>query len=178
MSASHTGNDDVLDAEAFEELYRKHWEAVLNYARLRVGDADAYDVAADAFGRAWAARARFKTSRGSEGTWLWAIVRNTAIDWGRRSVRRTAAVDQLRSRSATNQAGRSQADDDLRAVIEAVQKQRAIDQEIVALRFGAGHTNRAIAQQLGMTESNVAVRLHRTLRRIRTEVERTEAGAS
>ena len=44
----------------------------------------------------------------------------------------------------------------------------SMDQEIIALRFGAGHTNRAIATLTGLSEANVAQRLRRALRKMRT----------
>ena len=45
------------------------------------------------------------------------------------------------------------------------------DRELVALRYGAGLTNRAIARLTGLTESNVGVILHRTLNKLRVEWE-------
>ena len=38
----------------------------------------------------------------------------------------------------------------------------------MALKYGGGLTNRAIAQLTGLTESNVAVILHRTLQSLRS----------
>jgi len=46
-----------------------------------------------------------------------------------------------------------------------------LDRELVALRFGAGHTNRAIADLLGLTEANVAQRLRRALLAMRRTLE-------
>jgi RNA polymerase sigma-70 factor (ECF subfamily) len=43
--------------------------------------------------------------------------------------------------------------------------------ELVALRYGAGLTNRAIAGLTGLSESNVGVILHRTLKQLRVDWE-------
>ena len=50
----------------------------------------------------------------------------------------------------------------------AMDRLPAVDQEIIALRFGAGHTNRSIAGTIGLSEANVAQRLRRGLRKMRT----------
>jgi len=40
----------------------------------------------------------------------------------------------------------------------------------LSLKFGAGITNRSIAEIVGLTESNVGVILYRTLRRLRDQL--------
>lgn len=45
------------------------------------------------------------------------------------------------------------------------------DRELVALKYGAGLTNRAIAGLTGLSESNVGVILHRALQFVRNEWE-------
>ena len=46
------------------------------------------------------------------------------------------------------------------------------DRELVALKYGAGLTNRAIAGLSGLSESNVAVILHRAVQTLREEWEK------
>ncbi len=46
-----------------------------------------------------------------------------------------------------------------------------LDQEIIAFRFGAGHTNRRIAKMMEMSETNVAQRLRRALRKMRVHLQ-------
>ena len=41
------------------------------------------------------------------------------------------------------------------------------ERDLIALKFGAGLTNRAIATALGLTESNVGTILHRTVQTLR-----------
>ncbi|BAF60469.1 hypothetical protein PTH_2288 [Pelotomaculum thermopropionicum SI] len=45
------------------------------------------------------------------------------------------------------------------------------ERNLVALKFSAGLTNRAIAGIAGLTESNVAVILYRAVRRLRAELD-------
>ena len=46
------------------------------------------------------------------------------------------------------------------------------ERELVALKYGAGLTNRAIAGLSGLSESNVAVILHRAIHTLRDEWEK------
>ena len=43
------------------------------------------------------------------------------------------------------------------------------ERELLALKYGAGATNRAIADVTGISESNVGTILHRTVQKLRTE---------
>ena len=45
------------------------------------------------------------------------------------------------------------------------------ERELLALRFGAGMTNRAIAEQTGLGESNVGVTLHRALKKLKAALD-------
>jgi len=45
------------------------------------------------------------------------------------------------------------------------------EQELVALKYGAGLTNRQIAAMTGLSESNVGTILHRTIRKLRLQWE-------
>ena len=45
----------------------------------------------------------------------------------------------------------------------------ARERELVALKYGAGLTNRAIAELTGLSESNVGTILHRVVTRLRAE---------
>ena len=164
-----TTREAALDEAAFGRLYRELWPAVVDYLRFRIGASEATDVAAEAFTRAWRARAQYDAARGALKPWLWSIARN-------------AATDHLRQRSAVQveldaeSMGDGHVDDDIATALEmdrvvaAAKTLHPTDQEIIALRFGAGFTNRAIGDLIGRSEGDVAVRLHRALRRIRHDL--------
>ena len=50
------------------------------------------------------------------------------------------------------------------------------EREVVALKYGAGLTNRAIARLMGLSETNVGTILHRTVRELRAGWEGSEGG--
>ncbi len=61
-----------------------------------------------------------------------------------------------------------------RRLMEAVAGLRTREREIVALKLAGGLSNGSIARLCRLSPGNVAVILHRVIRRIRAEVEREE----
>ena len=77
------------DAEAFEELYRRHSRQALIQARKLCSSNElAEEVAQETFVSLWRSAHRYRPSLGSVSVWLSSMVRNRAIDaWRRASVR-------------------------------------------------------------------------------------------
>jgi RNA polymerase sigma-70 factor (ECF subfamily) len=157
----------------FIHLYQGHLDRVFNYVRYRLGPGEAEDVTADIFVRAWARRREYDPHRGTPGTWLWAIARNMVTDRLRRH--RPQYVE-----LSADLAGRHnppveiEKEEEWQQVRGVMVQLPAVDQEIIALRFGAGHTNRTIAELTGLSEANVAQRLRRALRKMRTHLQRDD----
>jgi RNA polymerase sigma-70 factor, ECF subfamily len=75
------------DRSACEELFRRHRNDCYRMAYRYLGnEQDALDVVQEAMIKAFSALAQFD-GRSSYRTWLLRIVRNTALDWGRRRKR-------------------------------------------------------------------------------------------
>lgn len=157
-----TADADVMDAQRFNALYASHLRAVFNYARYRVGSADAEDVTADVFARAWSNRADQDARRGSADAWLWAIARNALAD---RFRKRDRHAEPLSDDVPAPRDPRAEASDrlDLTRVLTSLAELPDVDQEIIALRFGADLPHREIAALLGLSEANAAQRLRRAL---------------
>jgi RNA polymerase sigma-70 factor (ECF subfamily) len=155
-----------LSEEAFVHLYQHELERVLNYVRLRLGPNEAEDVTADIFARVWAHRHDYDLRRGQPETWLWAIARNATRDYLRRRRPIPVAIspDIAGSPDPATEIGWQE---EWARTEKALSALAAQDREIIALRFGAQMTNRAIAALLNMAEANVAQRLRRALRKMR-----------
>lgn len=159
-----------LSEEAFVHLYQHELGRILNYVRLRLGQNEAEDVTADIFARAWSRRHDYDPQRGQPEAWLWAIARNATRDYLRQ--RRPAPVALSPNAAVCPDPMAEIARQEEWAQMErALSTLAAQDREIIALRFGARLTNRAIATLLGMEEANVAQRLRRALRKMRTAME-------
>ena len=74
------------DADAFEELYRRHCDHAFMLARkLCAGRELAEEVTQESFISLWRSAHRYRPALGSVRVWLSSIVRNRAIDARRRS---------------------------------------------------------------------------------------------
>lgn len=156
-----------LSEDAFIYLYQRHLDRVFNYVRYRLGPEEAEDVTADIFVRAWTRRQSYDPRKGTPETWLWAIARNAVTDWLRR--RRLVRVELPPDLPAADDPlGEINREEEWQRVMLALVRLPLVDQEIIALRFGAGHTNRTIAAMMELGEANVAQRLRRALRKMRT----------
>jgi RNA polymerase sigma factor (sigma-70 family) len=65
----------------WDQVYAEQLPRVLNFFRYRVGDmAEAEDLTARTFEKAWRARRRYRSDLAGFATWLLTIARNVAID--------------------------------------------------------------------------------------------------
>jgi len=154
--------DDALDWDA---VYREELPRVYNFHRYRVFDpATAEDLTSITFEKAWRARGRYRKERAAVSTWLLSIARNVAIDHFRRATSRAEVPlgDQAVTDGVTpeDQAVRRAELQRLRTLVEGLAPR---ERELVALKYGAEATNRAIATLTGLGESNVGTILHRTI---------------
>ncbi len=158
-----------LSEELFIHLYQGQLERLYNFCRYRLGPAEAEDAAAAIIARAWSRRQLYDSARGSAESWLWAIARNVVTDQLRR--RKPSAVlpeDLAAPGDLAVEIDQREEWRQLRAVLVQL---APLDQDIIALRFGAGYSNRAIAGLLHLREANVAQRLRRALRKMRVQLE-------
>ncbi len=176
MSANDTVSPRVLSwtaaAEAeWENLYRAQLPRVYNFFRYRVGcTADAEDLTARTFEKAWRARHRYRRDLAGFSTWLFTIARHVAIDHfrSRRPAAPLEAAREIASPTPTPEqdASLGQQAERLSRLLEHLP---AREREILALKYGAEMTNRAIAAATGLSESNVGTILQRTLLRLRND---------
>ncbi len=80
------------DARAFDALVLKYQHRILQLVARFVSDADAPDVAQEAFLRAWRAIGKFR-GQSAFFTWLYRIAINTAKNWLVSRARRPASQD-------------------------------------------------------------------------------------
>ena len=160
----------------WDALYREQLPRVYNFFRYRVGDGpEAEDLTSATFEKAWRARLRYRRDLAGFTTWLLTIARNVAIDHYRRRRREEpleAALEVADPATAADQAERRSEEELLLRLLAGLPER---EREIVALRYGAGLTNRGIARLLGLTESNVGTILSRTIQSLRARGPEGEA---
>lgn len=153
----------------WEQVYTAQLPRVLNFFRYRLGTAaDAEDLAARTFEKAWGARHRYRSDLAGFSTWLLTIARNVAIDHLRARPRYepldVAVVMPAPDHTPEQQALQHSEAQRLAALLATLPPRH---RELIAMKFGADMTNRAIARATGLSESNVGTILHRAVESLR-----------
>jgi RNA polymerase sigma-70 factor (ECF subfamily) len=154
-------------AEAFAELFRRHWPKAHRAAWLVVHDATAAeDVAQEAFLSAVRSLDRFDRRR-PFGPWLHRIVVNRAIDYARARELRREVADAGVEPAVVDVAG-APGDDVMAALAALPPDQRAV----IVMRHLLGFTPGEIATALGLPRGTVNSRLRRGLDGLQEVVQR------
>lgn len=156
-----------LQQSDFGQLYEMHRLAVYRYLRARThSEADALDLAAETFERAFTGLARFRRRGGGVQAWLLRIARNAAIDAHRRH-RPTvdlAGADAHLGRMAVEANRRDQAGVE---ILDLVGRLPADQQEALLLRYAGGLTAKEIGFVIGKREGAVQKQIERGLAALR-----------
>jgi RNA polymerase sigma factor (sigma-70 family) len=145
------------------ELIRR----IYSYVAYRVGDGpDAEDVTSEVFERALRYRRSYDPSRGEPLAWLIGIARRCIDDAVRRP--RAEAGQQLEVSSTEDLEGETLQRLTVAAAVEGLDER---SRDLIALRYGADLSARQIGEILGLKTNAVEVALHRTLARLRPELE-------
>jgi RNA polymerase sigma factor (sigma-70 family) len=153
----------------FAEQYRRHLAPIWRYVRARVdNDADAEELTAEVFLRAYRDRDRFDPERGSTGAWLAGIARHVVTDWWRRG-RREVPMDPPPERGP--------AEEDPFAAAERAEGARELhrhlgglserERDALALRFGAELKAAEVGAVLGVSEPAARMVVHRAVGKLR-----------
>ncbi|GBE58343.1 RNA polymerase sigma factor SigX [bacterium BMS3Abin01] len=165
-------------APAFAEVYRRHFRPLYAFVAYRVCDRTAAeDITSQVFEKALKAFPGYDSRRGTVSTWLYAIARNAISDHFRSQGRHShTGLDEHTTVSG---------DGDPQAELHASEMRRELaaaladleirEHEVLALKFGAGLTNRRIADLLEISESNAGTILYRSLKKLKTELEGVNA---
>jgi RNA polymerase sigma-70 factor, ECF subfamily len=158
----------AADEADWDAVYATQLPKVYNFFRYRFGDdAVAEDLTSRTFEKAWSARRRYRRDIAGFATWLLSIARNVGTDY-LRARRLHAPLD-----AAADVAAAHTPEDENAHASDLLRLQRLIvtlpkrEQELLALKYGAEATNRAIAAITGLSESNVGTILHRAVNTLR-----------
>ena len=156
----------------FEAVYRTELPRVYNFFRYRLGDDQtAEDLTAETFEKAWRHRERYRHDLASFSTWLFTIARRVATDHFRKW-RPTLPLDQVEGSIHTQSIeDTAQERTEFAQLSVLLARLAERERELVALKYGAGLTNRAIARISGLSESNVSTILSRVTHQLRAQLE-------
>ena len=166
--------------EIFAELYDEFMPKVFRYIRYKVNNEQlTEDLTSTVFEKALANFGRYSSEKAAFSTWIFSIARNTIIDYYRtNSKRQHVSLDE----AAEMPSGKPYPQEEMEKKAEkeclmgCLTKLSAEDQEIIRLKFTAEFNNRQIAKILGLSESNVGVKLFRAVKRLREDFEESWNG--
>ncbi|MCX6089441.1 MAG: sigma-70 family RNA polymerase sigma factor [Candidatus Atribacteria bacterium] len=171
-----SNQDEVItdarsDVQAFAMIYDFYFHRVYNYVRYRVRNADTTnELASRIFERVLTKMWSYKTERGSFSSWLFTIAHNIVMDYFREQKRcPSCSLEEMPERVV----GHASIEDSLIRKETRIELLQALgqlsdrEQNIVALKFWSGLTNRQIAELTGLSESHVGVLLYRAMKRLR-----------
>jgi RNA polymerase sigma-70 factor, ECF subfamily len=154
----------------FDLVYQTELPRIYNFFRYQVGDDQtAQDLTAETFEKAWRNRARYRADLASFSTWLFILARHAATDYYRKR-RPTVRLDEaalISDPQEVEDTAQERAEFAQLAALLARLADR--ERELVALKYGAGLTNRAIARLTGLSESNVSTILSRVTQQLRAQ---------
>ncbi len=161
---------DSKNAEIFAELYEEFMPKVYRYIGYKVNNEQlAEDLTSTVFEKALDNFERYSSDKAAFSTWIFSIARNTLIDYYRtKSKRQMEPLDETfeiesEDDSPGEQVEKKEEREYLRRCLLRLPDE---EQEIIRLKFAAEFNNRQIAKILGLSESNVGVKLFRSLKKL------------
>lgn len=162
----------MTGAPDWEAVYAGQLPRVYNFFRYRVQDgATAEDLTAATFERAWRGRHTYRADVAGFSTWLFSIARNVAADHFRVAAQHdeTPLDENLAADEAASPAQAICQMEDFARLSRLLAALPARERELLALKYGAQLTNRAIASITSLSESNVGTIINRTVNKLRKE---------
>jgi RNA polymerase sigma-70 factor, ECF subfamily len=164
----------------FLAAYEDHADALFRHALLRVRDREgATDVVQETYSRAWLYLSQGKRIEYMRA-FLYRVANNLIVDVSRK--KRTSSLDALMENDGFEPRDEMAKDPaEVPQAREAVALLKSIDEiyrTAITMRFIQEMTPKEIAQELGVSENVVSVRIHRGIARLSQLMNRTKAGVA
>lgn len=162
------------DADAFEELYRRHCDHAFMLARNLCSSRElAEEITQEAFISLWRSAHRYRPALGSVGIWLSSIVRNRAIDAWRRAAVRPVEVPVLEDGPGQlhTAIGSDSPPPERAVVLSLIAELPPLQKEAVFLAYFGGMTHDEIAAWSQAPLGTVKGRIRMGLKKIRAGLE-------
>lgn len=163
----------------WDSVYTSELPRIYNFFLYKAGDREfAQDLTATTFERAWKLRSKYRPAIAAISTWLFGIARNVLKEHLRKSrlsgqkLQDITPLEEMPAKVDIEEMYQQQQEKvHLRKILLKLPDR---EQDLIALKYGAGLTNREIAQVTGLSESNVGSILHRTVNKVRARLENND----
>lgn len=150
------------------QVYNQYYKKIYKYTLYRVGNhCIAEDIVSEVFEKVVSNHYTYNPAKSKLNTWLFTIVNNTIINYYKKNIHQPERLEFKKLESSYCLEDlileRERKEQLLKAIMGLKERQR----NIIALKFGAGLTNREISQIMNISESNVGTILYRSLKQLR-----------
>jgi len=166
-------DENAWTKEHFRTIYTEHYDSIWRYCIRRCSDiGHVEEVVADTFTVAWSKLDAIP--KGSETKpWLYGVARNHLRNSWRKSKRSIDLTNRLKNELATDATPidpETSATEDASQIIDALQKLKFRDQEILRLSCWEKLTHSQIATVLGCSDNAATIRVHRAKEKLSKQI--------
>ena len=134
-------------------LYETHFQRVVRYIAVRIGDVgEAEDLTSEVFTRALRSADSYRDTGAPMEAWIFRIAHNIVVDHLRKISRRPASVqvdEALPLASNDDPTQDLERQQEIAELYRAISRLSEAQQQVLALRFGAGMTSEQAAEVMG-----------------------------
>ena len=168
--------NNIVKQEEFTEIFELYYKRIYNYTYYRVNSQEmAEDLTSNIFEKIMKKINTYKNEKAKFEVWMFTIARNTINDHFRKQKKyKFISID-----SILDLVSKDRGPEEL--IINKEQNNKLVnalnildskERNIIAYKFGADLKNIEIAKILNISESNVGVKLHRIMKRLKNEMEK------
>jgi len=157
------------DEKAFAHLYEYYIAPIFRFIYFRVKNhTEAEDLTQVVFLKAWNSMEDYKP-RGSFSSWLYAIARNSVIDYWRKNKELNIDASMINNLEEDKRPIYDiiEEEEDFKSIKEAIRRLSGDQQEVITLRFIEGLSNKEIAEIVDKTEEAVRQLQSRAIKSLR-----------
>lgn len=160
----------MADTAAWEEMYRAYRDKVCRYISGKVPNAhDAEDLVSIVFLKAYKKWDTFDANRASPSTWIYAITRNTVIDYYRTRRVNGELPEELAAAEEIDEA--LLREETLERLVDALEGLNRRERDVILLHYYSGETLRMIAEKLQLSYATVKLTHAKALRQLQRYLE-------
>ena len=166
-----SSQEEVKD---FDTIYRNYYKKVYEFTLKRVSDEFvAEDLTSGVFEKIMKSIDKFKFKGVSISAWIFKIARNNIIDYYRKNNKRKKDISihdviyYIKSDEKDSIADMIEDEDNV-ALYDAIRQLSESDQYLIYYKYFEGKSNKEIAKLMNMSQSNIATRLHRIRKKMKS----------
>lgn len=178
ISNINESEEELCKKKDFTYIFENYYKRVYNFIYYRVNcQYTSEDLTSQVFEKIMVNIETYSKSKSPFEVWVFAISRNVVNDYFRSLKKhRTLSLDLIKDfvskkKTPEDMVEIMETNDELLKALRILDER---EKNIVALKFGAELRNKEIATILNLTESNVGVILYRTMKKLKTQLEKED----